>query len=81
MKAMLRGNFIALSPHIKNSKKSHTSSLTAQLKALEQKETKKHPREVASRNNQTQGLKNNIERKRTIQRINGTKNWLRKSAR
>ena len=39
MKAMLRGKFIALSTYIKKVEKSHTSDLTAHLKALEQKET------------------------------------------
>ena len=36
--AVLRGKFIALSAHIKKVEKAHTSKLTAQLKALEQKD-------------------------------------------
>ena len=34
MKALLRGNFIALSAHIKIMEKGHTSKLTAHLKGL-----------------------------------------------
>ena len=37
-KSTARGNFIALSVNIKKVDKSHTSDLTAYLKALEQKE-------------------------------------------
>lgn len=39
MKAVLRRKFIALGAYIKNLEKSHTSDLTAHLKALEKKET------------------------------------------
>jgi hypothetical protein len=38
MKAFLRGMFIALSASKKKLERAHTSSLTTQLKALEQKE-------------------------------------------
>ena len=38
MKALLRGKFIALSASKKKLERAHTSSLTAYLKALEQKE-------------------------------------------
>jgi hypothetical protein len=38
MKAVLRGKLIALSASKKKLKRAHTSSLTAYLKALEQKE-------------------------------------------
>jgi hypothetical protein len=38
MKALPRGKFIALSASKKKLERAHTSSLTAQLKALEQKE-------------------------------------------
>ena len=37
LKAGLKGEFIALSAHIKKVEKAHTSDLTAYLKALEQK--------------------------------------------
>ena len=39
MEAVLRGKFIALSAFIKKIERSHTSNLTAYLKALGQKET------------------------------------------
>jgi acetyl-CoA carboxylase alpha subunit len=39
MKAVLRGKLITLSASKKNMEKAYTSSLTAHLKALEQKET------------------------------------------
>ena len=42
MKAVLRGKFFALSAYTKNVGKSHTSNLTAYLKALEQKEANSH---------------------------------------
>jgi hypothetical protein len=38
MKAVLRGKFIALSASIKKLERAYTSSLTAHLKVLEQKE-------------------------------------------
>ena len=39
MKAVLRGKFIALSAYIRKIEKSHTSDLTAHLRALAQRET------------------------------------------
>ena len=38
MKAVLRGKFIALNAHIKETEKAHIRDLTAHLKALEKKE-------------------------------------------
>ena len=38
MKVVLRGKFITLSPYIEKWERSHTSSWTEHLKALEQKE-------------------------------------------
>ena len=43
MKAVLRGKFIALGAHIKNTEKVHIKNLTAQLKALEKKKKQTHP--------------------------------------
>jgi hypothetical protein len=54
MKAVLRGNFIALSVSKKKLERAYTSSLTAHLKALEQKEANSHK---MAGNNQTQGQK------------------------
>ena len=39
MKAVLRGKFIALNAHIKETEKAHISDLTAHLKAVEKKES------------------------------------------
>lgn len=41
MKAVLRGTFITLSAFIKKLERSHTSNLTAHLRALEEKKSKK----------------------------------------
>jgi hypothetical protein len=49
MKAVLRGKFIALSSSKKKLERTYTSSLTAHLKALEQKKKKIHPRGVDCR--------------------------------
>ena len=70
MKAVLKGKFIALSAFIKKLERSHTSNLTAHLKALEQKEAN-----TPKRSRQQEIIKlriniNKIETKRTIQRIN-----------
>ena len=48
MKAALRGKLIAVSASKKKLKKAYTSNLTAQLKALGQKEAE-HPRGVDSK--------------------------------
>ena len=40
MKAVLRGKFIALNTHIKETEKAHISDLTAHLKALEKKRSR-----------------------------------------
>jgi hypothetical protein len=50
--SVLRGKLLALSTSKKNLERAYTSSLTAHLKALEQKEENSPKR---SRNNQTQG--------------------------
>jgi hypothetical protein len=49
MKVVLRGNLIALSSSKKKLERTYTSSLTAHLKALEQKKKKIHPRGVDCR--------------------------------
>ena len=72
---MLRGKLIALSASKKKLEKAYTSSLTAHLKALEQKEanTRKRTRRQEILN---LGAKiNQIETKRPIQRINHTRSW------
>ena len=55
MKAVLRGKRIALSASKKKLESAFTSSLTAHLKALEQKEANTPKEEKMAENNQTQG--------------------------
>jgi hypothetical protein len=69
MKAVLRGKLIALSASKKELERANTSSLTAQLKALEQKEANRHKR---SRRQEIINLTteiNQVETQNTIQRI------------
>jgi hypothetical protein len=73
MKAVLRAKFIALSASKKKRKRAYTSTLTACLKALEQKEAN-----IPKRSKQQEIIKlraevNQIETKRNIQRINQTR--------
>jgi hypothetical protein len=75
MKAVLRGKLIALSATKKKLEKTHTSSLTAHLKALEQKVAN-----LPKRSRQQEIIKlraeiNQVETKRTIPRINQTRSW------
>ena len=73
MKAFLRGKLIALSAFKKKLERTHTSSLKAHLKSLEQKEANSPKR---SRQQEIIKLRteiNQVETKRTIQRINQTK--------
>jgi hypothetical protein len=73
MKAVLSGKLIALSASTKKQERAYTSSLTAHLNALEQKEAN-----TPKRSRQQEIIKlradiNQVETKRTIQRINQTK--------
>jgi hypothetical protein len=75
MKAVLRGNLIALSASKKKLERAYTSSLTAHLKDLEQKEAN-----TSKRNRQQEIINlraeiNQVETKRIIQRINQTRIW------
>ena len=76
MKAVLKGEFIALSAHIKNVKEAHTSDLTAYLKALEQKVEDSCRRRRRQEIIKMKAEINKIETKKTIQRINEIKSWL-----
>ena len=74
-KAVLRGKLMALSASKKNLDRAYISSLTAHLKALEQKEAN-----IPKRSRQQEIIKlraeiNQIQTKRTTQRINKTKSW------
>jgi hypothetical protein len=75
MKTMVRGKLVALSGSKKKLERAYTSFLTAHLKALEQKEV-----HLPKRSRQQEILKlraviNQMETKRTIQRINQTRSW------
>ena len=75
MKAFLRGKLIALSASKKKLERAHISSLTTHLKALEQKEANSPKR---SRRQEIIKLKaeiNQVETKRTMERINQTRSW------
>jgi hypothetical protein len=73
MKAVLRGKFIALKVSKKKLERAYTSSLTAHLQSLEQKEAN-----TPNRSRQQEIIKlraeiNQAETKRTIQMINKTR--------
>jgi hypothetical protein len=68
-----RGKFIALSAFIRKLKRSHTSNLTAHLKALEQKEANTPKRSRGQEVIKLRAKINQIQTKRTTQRINKTK--------
>jgi hypothetical protein len=75
MKAVLRGKVIALSASKKKLERAYTSNLTEHLEALEGKETY-----LPKRNRWQQIIKlraeiNQVETKRTIQRINQIRSW------
>jgi hypothetical protein len=75
MKAFLRVKLIALVASKKKVERAHTSSLTAHLKALEQKEANS-PK--SSRQQEIIILRaeiNQVEARRTIQRISQTRSW------
>ena len=81
MKAVLRGKLIALSAYKKKLERAYTSSLTAHLKALEQKEANTPKRSRWQKIIKPRVEINQIETKRTIQRVNKTRSWLTKSTR
>ena len=67
MKTVLRGKLIALSASNKKLEKAYTSSLTAHLKALEQKETKTPKRSRQQEIIKLRAETNQVETKRIIQ--------------
>jgi hypothetical protein len=74
MKAFLRGKIIALRASKKKLERAYTSSLTAHLEAVEQKEANSPKRSRLKEINS--GLKSTKwKTKRTIQRINQTRSW------
>jgi hypothetical protein len=74
MKVVLRGKLIALSASKKKLERPHISSLTAYLKALEQKEGNTPKR--SRRQEINSGLKSTKEKqKELLKRINQTRSW------
>jgi hypothetical protein len=76
MKAVLREKLIALSASKRNLERAHRSSFTAHLKALEQKEANSPKRSRWQEIIKHRAEINQIETKRTIQRINQMRSWL-----
>jgi hypothetical protein len=75
MKAVLRGKLIALNASKKKLERAYASSLTVHLKALEQKEAKSPKRSRGQEIIKPRADINQLETKRTIQRINQTRCW------
>jgi hypothetical protein len=73
MKAVLKGKLLALSASTKKLERTYTGSLTAHLKALEQKEANTPKRSRWQEIIKLRAEINQIETKRTIQRINKTR--------
>ncbi|MES9360093.1 hypothetical protein ABEQ44_12545, partial [Cutibacterium acnes] len=73
MKAFLRGKLIALSASKKKLERAYISSLTTHLKALEQKEANSPKRSRWQEIIKLRAEINQMETKRTIQRVNQTR--------
>ena len=73
MKAVLKGKFIALSASKKKLKRAYTSSLTAHLKALEEKEQNKPKRRSRQEIIKLRAEINQVRIWRTVQRIHKTR--------
>jgi hypothetical protein len=73
MKAVIRGKLIAVRTAKKKLDRAYTSSLTAHLKALEQKEANSTKRSRGQEIIKLKAEVNQVERKGTIQRINQTR--------
>ena len=75
MKEVIRGKLIALIASKMKLERAYTSSLTAHLKALEQKEANTPKRSRRQEIIRLRAEINQVETKRTIKRINQTRNW------
>jgi hypothetical protein len=75
MKAFLRGKRVALSASKKKLERAHISSLTTHLKDLEQKEANSPKRSTRQEIIKLRGEINQVETRRTIQRINQMRSW------
>jgi hypothetical protein len=75
MKAFVRGNLIDLSASKKELERPYTSSVTTHQKALEQKEANSPKRSRQQEIIKIRGKINQVETRRTIQRINHRRSW------
>jgi hypothetical protein len=79
MKAELRGKLIALNAFKKKLERAYTSSLTAHLKALEQKEVNTlkriRPQEIIKLGAEINQVETTTTTTKKIQRINKTRSW------
>ena len=75
MKAVLRGKLIALSASKKKLERAYTSSLTAHLEALELKKANSPKWSRLKKIIKLRGKINQVETRRTIQRINQMRSW------
>ena len=75
MKAVLREKLITLSASKKKLERAYTSSFTTHLKALEPKEANTPKRNRLQEIIKLRAEINQVQRKRTIQRINKTQSW------
>jgi hypothetical protein len=75
MKAFLRAKLIALSASQKKLERAHSSSLTTHLKGQEQKEANSPKRSRLQEIIKLRAEINQVERRRTIQRINQMRSW------
>jgi hypothetical protein len=71
----LSGKLIALSATKKKVERAYSSSLTAHLKALEQREANSPKRSIWQEIIKLGAQINQMETRRTIQRINQTRSW------
>jgi ABC-type Na+ transport system ATPase subunit NatA len=75
MKAFLREKLMALSASKKKLERAHSSSLTTHLKVIEQKEANLPKRNRWQEIIKLRGEINQVESRRTIQRINQMRTW------
>jgi hypothetical protein len=75
MKAFLRGKLIALSASKKKLERAHTSSLKTHLKPLEQNKANSPKRSRQQEIIKLRSKINQVETRRTIQRINKIRSW------
>jgi hypothetical protein len=76
MKTVLRGKVIFQSASKKKLERAHSSSLTAHLKPIEQKEANSPKRSIQQEIIKLRAEINQVETKTTIQRINQTRSWV-----